>query len=93
MTRRPFAHLNVLEQLGLLFLLMDHTHTSPLALEDIDMPPYKAVTSKAQSRKLFALANRGELSMDEAKGKTRAANFKSLPERKGKGRKSRKSRR
>jgi hypothetical protein len=46
------------------------------------MPPYNPVTSKAQSRKLFALANRGELSMDEARGKTRAANFKSLPERK-----------
>lgn len=45
------------------------------------MPPYTPVVSKAQSRALFAKANRGELSMDEAKGKTRAANFKSLPER------------
>jgi len=45
------------------------------------MPPYKPVVSKAQSRALFAKANRGELSMDEAKGKTRAANFKKLPER------------
>lgn len=53
------------------------------------MPPYHAVTSKAQSRKLFALAHRGEISLDEAKGKTRAANFKSLPERKRKRGKSR----
>jgi hypothetical protein len=45
------------------------------------MPPYNPVTSKAQSRKLFALANRGEISMDEARGKTRSADFKSLPER------------
>lgn len=45
------------------------------------MPPYTPVVSKAQSRALFAKANRGEISMDEAKGKTRAANFKSLPER------------
>jgi hypothetical protein len=45
------------------------------------MPPYKPVVSKAQSRALFAKANRGELSMDEAKGKTRAANWKSLPQR------------
>lgn len=44
------------------------------------MPPYKAVTSKAQSRKLFALANRGEITMSEAHGKTRAANWKSLPD-------------
>lgn len=45
------------------------------------MPPYKPVVSKAQSRLLFAKANRGELSMAEAKGKTRAANFKALPQR------------
>ena len=45
------------------------------------MPPYTPVTSKAQSRKLFALANRGEIAESEARGKTRAANFKSLPER------------
>lgn len=48
------------------------------------MPPYNPVTSKSQSRKLFALANTGEISMDEARGKTRAADFKSLPERKAK---------
>jgi hypothetical protein len=47
---------------------------------------YRAVTSKAQSRKLFALANRGQLSLDEAKGKTRAANWKSLPQRVSKSR-------
>lgn len=47
------------------------------------MPPYKAVTSKAQSRKLFALANRGEISLSDARGKTRAANWSKLPQRKG----------
>lgn len=47
------------------------------------MPPYKPVVSRAQSRKLFALANRGELSMEDARGKTRAANFSKLPARKG----------
>lgn len=45
------------------------------------MPPYKPVVSKAQSRALFAKAERGELSMDEAKGKTKAANWKRLPQR------------
>ena len=45
------------------------------------MPPYTPVVSKAQSRALFAKANRGELSMAEAKGKTRAADFSDLPER------------
>ena len=47
------------------------------------MPPYTPVVSKAQSRALFAKANRGELSMADARGKTRAADFSSLPERKG----------
>ena len=46
--------------------------------------PHTAVTSKAQSRKLFALAHRGELSMADAKGKTRAANWDQLPQRKRK---------
>ena len=46
------------------------------------MPPYKPVKSKAQSRKLFALANEGKLSLDDAKGKTRAANWGDLPQRK-----------
>ena len=57
------------------------------------MPPYRAVTSKAQSRKLFALAHRGELTggMAEARGKTRAANFSKLPERKGSKRGQRRS--
>ena len=45
------------------------------------MPPYQPVVSKSQSRALFAKAERGELSMDEAKGKTRAADFEELPER------------
>lgn len=45
------------------------------------MPPYTPVKSKAQSRALFAKANRGELSIEDAKGKTRAADFQSLPER------------
>lgn len=44
------------------------------------MPPYKAVVSRSQSRKLFVLANRGELSMAEARGKTRAAKGEKLPE-------------
>jgi len=45
------------------------------------MPPYTPVVSKAQSRALFAKATRGELSLDEAKGKTAAADFDRLPER------------
>lgn len=45
------------------------------------MPPYTPVKSKAQSRKLFALAGRGEIAESEARGKTRAASFKSLPAR------------
>lgn len=45
------------------------------------MPPYKAVVSDSQRRKLFALAERGELSMDEARGKARAAKGRSLPDR------------
>jgi hypothetical protein len=46
------------------------------------MPPYKPVVSKAQSRALFAKAERGEgISMEDAKGKTRAANWKKLPQR------------
>jgi hypothetical protein len=44
------------------------------------MPPYKPVVSKAQSRELFHLASVGKLSVDEAKGKTKAANFKGLPQ-------------
>ena len=45
------------------------------------MPPYRAVVSNAQRRKLFALANQGEISMDEARGKARAAKGRHLPER------------
>lgn len=46
------------------------------------MPPYKPVVSKAQSRALFAKAERGELSEAEARGKTKAADWKRLPDRK-----------
>ena len=46
------------------------------------MPPYVGVKSRSQSRKLFSLARDGKLSLDDAKGKTRAANFSSLPQRK-----------
>lgn len=45
------------------------------------MPPYTPVKSKAQSRKLFQLVREGKLSESEARGKTRAANFKKLPQR------------
>lgn len=45
------------------------------------MPPYKPVKSRSQERLLFAKADRGELSMDEARGKARAAKGKRLPER------------
>lgn len=45
--------------------------------------PHTPVTSKAQSRKLFALARRGEISLADAKGKTRAADWDRLPARKG----------
>jgi hypothetical protein len=47
------------------------------------MPPYTPVKSEAQRKKLFALANRGELSMDEARGKARAAKGRKLPKRAG----------
>lgn len=49
---------------------------------EITMPPYNPVVSKAQGKKMFALAERGDISEDEARGKVRAANWKSLPERK-----------
>ncbi len=47
------------------------------------MPPYKPNKSMAQQRKMFALANRGEISMDEARGKARASEGKKLPARVG----------
>lgn len=43
------------------------------------MPPYKPVVSDAQRRLLFAKARRGEISMDEARGKARAAKGRRLP--------------
>jgi hypothetical protein len=52
------------------------------------MPPYKPVVSNAQRRKLFALANRGEISHAEAEGKARAAKGRDLPERVGPRRRS-----
>lgn len=53
------------------------------------MPPYKPVVSKSQSRALFAKANRGEMSLDDAKGKTAAADWKKLPKRVGQKRRGR----
>lgn len=56
------------------------------------MPPYTPVVSKSQSRALFAKARRGEgISMADARGKTRAANFTKLPARKAKRGKTRPS--
>ena len=46
------------------------------------MPPYQANASMAQQRKMFALANRGEVSMADAEGRARASKGKNLPERK-----------
>ena len=45
------------------------------------MPPYHENTSMAQQRKLFALANRGEVKMSDAIGRARASKGKHLPER------------
>lgn len=45
------------------------------------MPPYKPVVSEAQRGKLFALANEGKISEDEARGKARAAASRKLPRR------------
>lgn len=44
------------------------------------MPPFQLVRSTAQRKKLFALADRGEISKDEAEGKARAAKGRDLPE-------------
>ena len=48
------------------------------------MPPYTANVSRAQQKKMFALANRGEISEQEAEGKARATNWDEIPERKTK---------
>ena len=45
------------------------------------MPPYSVNKSKAQQRKMFALAERGEVSMADAEGRARASKGKKLPER------------
>lgn len=47
------------------------------------MPPYKPNVSQAQQRKMFALAEKGDISMDEARGKARASKGKKLPKRVG----------
>jgi hypothetical protein len=47
------------------------------------MPPYTPNKSARQQRKLFALAERGEMSMGEARGKARASKGQRLPERVG----------
>ena len=44
------------------------------------MPPYTPVVSKAQSRKLFELVKVGQMSLADAKGKTKAANWSKLPQ-------------
>lgn len=46
----------------------------------VEMPPYQAVTSKAQSRKLFVLEAQGKLKPGEAAGKTKAADYRRLPQ-------------
>ena len=56
------------------------------------MPPYSPNASKAQQRLMFAKANRGEVSMDDAVGRARASEGKKLPERVGRKRSSRRSR-
>ena len=45
------------------------------------MPPYHANASMSQQRLMFAKANRGEVSMADAKGRARASKGKRLPER------------
>ena len=47
------------------------------------MPPYQPAVSRAQERKLFALAEVGQISKADALGKARAAKAtgKPLPER------------
>jgi len=47
------------------------------------MPPYKPVVSDAQRRKLFALADEGQIAMAEARGKARAAKGRDLPDHVG----------
>lgn len=43
------------------------------------MPPYQANKSTSQQRLMFAKANRGEVSMADAKGRARASKGKNLP--------------
>jgi hypothetical protein len=53
------------------------------------MPPYKPNKSKAQQRKMFALAEQGKISKTEAVGKARAteSSYKKLPNKVKKGKK------
>ena len=47
------------------------------------MPPYKPVVSQAQGREMFVLAEKGQISKQDAIGKVRAAGgMKGLPEKK-----------
>jgi hypothetical protein len=48
------------------------------------MPPFQKNKSKAQQRLMFAKANRGEVSMEDAVGRARASKGAHLPERKRK---------
>ena len=44
------------------------------------MPPFTPNASKAQQRLMFAKADKGEVSMADAKGRARASKGKRLPE-------------
>lgn len=45
------------------------------------MPPYKPYASRAQEKKLNAMAGRGEISQEEVNGKNRASKGMKLPQR------------
>jgi hypothetical protein len=47
------------------------------------MPPYKPYASKAQARKLHALAGEGKIAESEVAGKDKATDFDEIPERLG----------
>lgn len=48
------------------------------------MPPYSANVSQAQQRKMFALAEEGKVSKEDAIGRARASKGKNLPRYVGK---------
>ena len=56
------------------------------------MPPYHENASMAQQRLMFAKANRGEVSMEDAIGRARASKGAHLPERVGRKKKASKGR-